>query len=425
MNIKFIIACLSMLISLIVPPLVYARHWTLQNSISQAMSASPELKKSSAEIGARNADLQLSEMWPDPSISLKVDNQVGLDKGTGDYAFSELSISQDIPLSRIKYQKSVAQAQLNAAVYSKTNAALKLQSRVEKVFYQLQLASAIHDLSVQRVELADKFNTPETKHNSASVVRYLTPLEKMRLSIIREKAHQAEAAAEGKLRETLTKFYKLLVIETDKELTVPELLPVDNIPILGELSELQVSHPLLSTQQQLLQAAINDIDVARSSVTKDPSISVNRLRENFSTGVESVYGIMLNIEIPIHDRKSTAVSKARYTASQQRIELGNLKRVLQMNLQRSYMHLNHVTVQALEYKQKVLVPAAKILELSKQGFISGELNILSLIDANNTYFESHMQYLDLIFQSRIELAEINLYTGNFVLDGSMQTTGVQ
>jgi len=386
MNLKIIISLFYLLLSTLVTPVVYAKHWTLQSSVAQAMIVSPELRQSSAKIGKRNADLQLSEMWPDPNISLKVDNQVGLDTGTGDYALSEISISQDIPLSRIKFQKSVAQAQLSAAVHEKSNDTLVLQNRVEKVFYELQLATSIYNLAIQQVKFADRYNEPSLKNNQGSVVRYLTPLEKMRLSIIREKAHQAESAAEGKLQETRTKFYKLLIIEADDNLTVPELLPLETIPVLGELRARQVNHPVLSTQQQTLQAAMNEIDLARSSVMKDPSISLNRLRENFSSGTESVYGIMFNIEIPIHDRKSSVVSKASYNASQQRIELGHLKYGLEMNLKRSFMHLNHVTEQAEDYKKKVLAPATKILALSKQGFASGELNILSLVDANNTYF---------------------------------------
>ncbi len=421
MNVTFIISRLTVLIVLLSSSPAYARHWTLQSSIAQAAQVSPELKQSSAIIGARNADLQLSEMWPDPSISLKVDNQVGLDTGSDNYALSEISISQDIPLSRIQYQKSAAQAQLNAAVHSQSNTMLMLENRVAKVFYELQLASAIYDLTVKQVALVDKFNNAQVKDDYGSVVRYLTPLEKMRMSIIREKAHQAEAAAEGKFMEVRARFSKLLLIDLEGDLTVPDLVPVATLPNLESFTDKQNLHPVLSTQQQQLQAAMKEIDVARNSSMKDPSISFNRLRENFSSGVESVYGIMFNIEIPIHDRKSTQVSKASYKASQQRIELAHLKLGLKINLKRSFIHLNHINEQAAEYKQKVLVPAEKILELSKQGFNSGELNILSLVDANNTYFESHMQYLDLTYQAWVEIADINLYAGNFILDKKYQS----
>jgi len=203
---------------------------------------------------------------------------------------------------------------------------------------------------------------------------------------------------------------------------VPDLIPITRIPELISLTGMQENHPLFSGQQESVQAAMNEVDLARSSSIRDPSISVNRLRENFSTGTENVYGIMLNFEIPIHDRKSSAVSKANYNVSQQRIELARLKRGLQINLKRSYTHLNHVIEQATEFKKKVLKPASKILQLSERGFISGELNILSLVDANSTYFEARKEYLDLIYQTWVELADINLYAGNSIIENSNQVS---
>jgi len=414
MNSKFIKPVIYVFTFLAASSVVNAETWTLHSSIAQAMSNSPELKISSAEIGARTSELQLSDMWPDPSLELKVDNQIGRDEGTGNYGLSEITISQEIPLSRTKHQRSAAEAQLNAAKHSQSNKTLILQNRVAKVFYELQFATATLDLTRKRVKLADKLTASTNKNKRDVMVRYLTPLEKMRLNIISEKAHQEESAAEGKYLETLSEFYKLLGINSNNTINVPELFPIGDIPELEFLSQQQNEHPMLSTQQQNLQSAKNEVDVARSSSMKDPSISINRLRENFSSGTESVYGVMLNIEIPIHDRKDTKVSKANYNASQQRIELARLKRELQINLNRSYTHLKHIIEQTSEYKSKVLEPASKILVLSEKGFISGELNILSLVDANDTYFESNKQYLDLIYQSWVELADINLYAGQFV-----------
>jgi len=428
MGLKFISPVYYGLVYSVLTTLTYtseanaSQHWTMQSSIAQAMSTSPELKKSAAEISVRDAELQLSGLWPDPSIELKVDNQIGRNDGSGSYGLSEITISQDIPLSRIKHHKSVAEAYLSAAKHSKSNTTLLLQNRVAKIFYELQLATATYNLAENRVKLADKLNDSSVKNNRGSVVRYLSPLEKMRLNIIQEKAHQSAAAAEGKLQETLTEFYKLLGINPADKINVPDLLPVSVLPELATLTQLQNKHPLLSSQLQNLQAATYKIDLVRSSTMKDPSVSINRLRENFSSGTENVYGVMFNIEIPIHDRKSTAISKASYNASQQRIELGRLKRSLQINLNQSFTHLNHIIEQTSEYKKKVLKPATKMLVLSEKGFISGELNILSLVDANSTYFDSHMQYLNLVYQSWVELADINLYAGKFITVNNSQAS---
>jgi cobalt-zinc-cadmium efflux system outer membrane protein len=221
----------------------------------------------------------------------------------------------------------------------------------------------------------------------------------------------------------LSEFVKLLGIEMDGVTSVSELLPVSVIPDKNRLASLQDNHVQLSSQQQQVLAANHEIDVARSTQMIDPSIGLSWSKDTLSTGREDIYAIMFNIQIPISDRKDTAASRATYKASQQKIELQLLRRELKINLNRSYAHLNHVIEQASEYKEKVLKPAKKMLELTNKGFTSGELNILSLVDANNTYFKARLAYLELLYQARVELAEVKLYAGQMITDVAEQNLG--
>ncbi|PCJ88836.1 MAG: hypothetical protein COA54_00970 [Thiotrichaceae bacterium] len=397
-----------------------AQQWTLQSSVRQAITTSPELKKSIAELGVRQADISLSSLWPDPEIGFRVDNKMGQDDGAGGYDLTDITITQSIPMSRIKYQEEVASASMKAARFTQQYQSLQVQNRVSKVFHQLQFASAKLALAEKQLKLANKMYGQDKAKSKDVVVRYLTPLEKMRLTIIREEAKQAEGSAEGKYKEALSEFVKLLGIEADSVDSVSKLLPVTDIPNLKQLSNLQNNHAQLSSQQQEVLAANHKIDVARSTQMIDPSVGLSWQRDTFSTGREDIYAIMFSIQIPLTDRTATAESKATYKASQQKIELQLLKRELKINLNRSYTHLNHVTEQAIEYKKKVLKPASKMLELTNKGFSSGELNILSLVDANNTYFESQLNYLDLLYQARVELAEVKLYAGQMITDTQVQ-----
>jgi cobalt-zinc-cadmium efflux system outer membrane protein len=401
-----------------------AQQWTLQSSVRQAIETSPELKQSIAELGVRQADINLSSLWPDPEIGFRVDNKMGQDDGAGGYDLTDVLIRQSIPLSRIKYQEEAASASMKAARFSQQFQSLQVQNRVSKVFHQLQFASAKLELAEKQLKLANELNgkNKDVKH---VVVRYLSPLEEMRLTIIREEARQAEGSAEGKYKEALSEFVKLLGIEMDSVSSVSELQPVSDIPDLKQLFEWQNSHAQLSSQQQEVLAANHKIDVARSSQMIDPTIGLSWSKDTLSTGREDIYAIMFNIQIPITDRKTTAESKATYKASQQKIELQLLKRELKINLNRSYTHLNHVIEQAVEYKKKVLKPAGKMLELTNKGFSSGELNILSLVDANNTYFEAQLTYIDLLFQARMELAEVKLYAGQLITDTQVQSATFQ
>ena len=413
------------LFSMIVSSQSIAQQWTLQSSVQQAIATSPELKKSIAELGARQADVNLSSLWPDPEIGFRVDNKMGQDDGAGGYDFTDITITQSIPMSRIKYQKEAADASMKAAHFSQQYQSLQVQNRVSKVFHQLQFASAKLVLAEKQLKLANELsgkgkNGSDKKVARDVVVRYLTPLEEMRLTIIREEARQAESSAEGYYKEALSEFVKLIGIDMNSVTGVSKLRLISDIPNLKQLYDLQNNHAQLSSQQQEVFAANHNINVARSSQSIDPSVGLSWQRDTLSTGRENVYAVMFNIQIPLSDRKNTAESKATYKASQQKIELQFLKRELKINLNRSYTYLNHVIEQAVEYKKKVLKPAGKMLELTNKGFRSGELNILSLVDANKTYFESQLTYLDLLYQARIELAEVKLYAGQLITDMQVQ-----
>ena len=409
--------CLVLLV-MFIPTQSIAQQWNLQSSVQQAIETSPELKKSIAELGARQADIELSSMWPDPEIGFKVDNKMGQDDGAGGYDLTDITVRQSIPFSRIKYQEEAAAAGIKAARFTRQYKSLQVQNRVSKVFHQLQFASAKLKLAEKQLGIANKLNGKGKV--GSHVVRYLTPLEEMRLTIIREEARQAEGSAEGKYKEAVSEFVKLLGISMSDITSVSELLPVSDIPDLKQLLEMQNNHAQLSSQQQEVLAANHKIDVARSTQMIDPSIGLSWQRDTLSTGREDIYAIMFNIQIPLTDRKNTAESKATYKASQQKIELQLLKRELKINLNRSYTHLNHVIEQAAEYKKKVVKPAGKMLKLTNDGFASGELNILSLVDANNTYFESKLAYIDLVYQARIELADVKLYAGQLITDTQVQ-----
>ena len=414
-----------LLISVLVSTQSIAQQWTLRSSVQQAIETSPELKKSIAELGVRQADINLSSLWPDPEIGFKVDNKMGQDDGAGGYDLTDVTITQSIPMSRIKYQEDAASARMKAARYTQQYQSLQVQNRVSKVFHQLQFASAKLTLAKKQLKLAKDLSGNKKTSVNGVVVRYLSPLEEMRLTIIREEAKQAESSAEGKYTEALSEFVKLLGIEMNSVTSVSKLIPVTDIPDLKQLAELQNSHAQLSSQQQEVLAANHNIQVARNNQSIDPSIGLSWQRDTLSTGREDIYAIMFNIQIPLTSRANKAESKATYKASQQKIELQLLKRELKINLNRSYTHLNHVIEQAVEYKKKVLKPASKMLDLTNKGFTSGELNILSLVDANNTSFEAQLTYLDLLYQARIELAEVKLYAGQLITDTQVQSAATQ
>ena len=56
-------------------------------------------------------------------------------------------------------------------------------------------------------------------------------------------------------------------------------------------------------------------------------------------------------------------------------------------------------------------PAQQVFDLTRKAYASGEVEILSLIDANNTYFDVRGRYLELLQEAWQEAAELRLAAG--------------
>lgn len=388
-----------------------AEIWTLGTSINRAYQYAPEIRLAENEREARQAALTTSSFWPNPTVDIRVDNKLGLDNGSGGYDVSDIGITQPIPLGRLKYQKDFAQAHLQTAEYELAMQQLLLETVVAKEFHELQFAQAEYQLAKERLAVASDLQSKSSKNKQGVIVRYMTPLEKMRLDIIKEEAMQAESSAEGRYNEVLTRFEKRLNLDASQAESVARLEPMAALADLNYFMERQSSHASLAAQQQGIIAARAEVEVAKSRQLNDPEIRVSRSVDYFSQGENEVYGLMLNVQIPLWNKKSPEVSRAEYNASQRHIELQKQIRELQIQVKQSHTHLGHLVQQAEHHQQKVLQPSAEMLRLTNKGFLSGELNLLTLIDANNTYFDAQLRYAELMYQAWVEYAELRRAAG--------------
>jgi len=95
-----------------------------------------------------------------------------------------------------------------------------------------------------------------------------------------------------------------------------------------------------------------------------------------------------------------------------------LRRDLKSSVRQNYLHLNHLIEQGKHYKLNVFQPSKRVFEMTRKAYAAGEVEILSLIDANNFYFDAQSRYLELLQDAWLEAAELRLAAGQ-----SIFTTG--
>lgn len=388
--------------------------WTLESSIERATAVAPELRAAESEVAARAGELTQVGAWPNPTVDLRADEKLGIEDGRGGYDLNQISFTQPIPLRRLAHQRRAAEAGLESARAEQRHQRLQLETRTAHAFHALQLTAERQRLAVERLKFAEGLRPGVDR-----LVRYLSPLERTRLEILRENARQDVALSEGKWSEAASQFRALLALSADaKPETVP-LAPSGTPATLAELHGRLAAHPAVRATQQMRDASRANVDVARSQRFADPSVSIFREQDNLAGSRRNYSGVMLGVQIPLWNRNNGGVARAVAEMDKAEALLEAQRRDLESRLRQNHLHLGHLIEQAEHYRTSLLEPARKLLDLTRKGFATGEQNGLALVDASNTYFDAQTRYLELLHNAWFESAELRLAAGQSVLAGEV------
>jgi len=394
-------------------------NWTLKNSILRAIEVAPETRGAQAAVNARQGALKQAGAWPNPQIELRTDNKIGKDEGAGGFDFTQFAFSQPLPLSgRIGHQQSIARSMLNAARTDHQYKQVLLETKVALHYHTLQLAVERLHLAKLRLQLADNLQSIGRRRATAGE---LSKLERLRLDLIRESAQQIMDKAEGAYNEALSQFRAYLGLPSTVIIKLTPLRPFGPIPDLKQLIADLTKHAKLQTAQHQLKSARLKVNLARAERFPDLTLSLFNERDFLNGRRQNVTGIGLSISVPLWDRNSGRIDEALAQSIQSQSKLQVIERDLGTRLLQGYLHLNHLIQQGEHYRTRVLKPAKKVFELSRKAYAGGELGILSLIDANNTYFNARERYLELLQEAWLEASEVRLAAGRSLVKNKLDT----
>ena len=121
-----------------------------------------------------------------------------------------------------------------------------LEYKIAQRFHALQLTEAELQLAKKRLQQASRYqNTGRKRHSGDPLIRYLTPLETMRLDIVLQAAKQTVEVAEGEFNEAAESFKALLGMSVDNPI---RLMTLTSVPTPDEFNILEKNlqtHPAI------------------------------------------------------------------------------------------------------------------------------------------------------------------------------------
>ena len=392
--------------------------WTLENSIKQVLKASPTVRSADAEVTVRKAELGQATLWPNPELGFSGSEKLGINDQAGGSDLTQMAISQPIPLVRLPREARQAEAKFRMQQELMREILLRQEYQASISFAELQFRAAAYELAKGQLEFASSYQGDNKgSQKNDPLVRYLPPLEAKRLDIIRASAAQAVASSEGEYAEALSNFNALLRLPHDTESKTAPLEPAQRKETLEYLLTFQEkNHPAIAALKHQAEADKAGISIAYGELFPDPVLTFFREKDFINDERQNFYGVTLNFQVPIWDLKGKSIAKAKAHVEKSKYDLQALAQELEAKLRESHLHLGHLIEQAESYRLEILNPSKEVFELTRNGFTSGEMNVLSLIDANNIYLEARMRYLELLYEAWLELAEMRLATGIFTIN---------
>ncbi len=388
--------------------------WTLENSIERVLEIAPEGTAVDAAVDAREGALQQAGAWPNPFFYLQGDSKLGKEDGAGGNDLTQYLVGQPLPVSgRLSHQKSVASEELEGARAERRYRRLVLEQQTAYRFRRLQLTSAILALAEQRLKLADELAAASLRRQQAGE---LSKLEHLRLGLIQQEAQQILYTAEGEYSEALYQFRAYLRLPSTLVPNLAPMTPLEPVPPLRIFEESLSDQPLFAAARHRIQAAEANVKLSRASRWPDPVLSVFQ-EEDFLGGRRQKFtAVGLSITVPLWDWKSGQIRQSVAEVTQAEAELHALQRDIGSSLQESYLHLAHLVQQGEQYRSKVFEPAQQVLDLTNKAYFAGEVEILSLVDANSTYFNAHSRYMQILQEAWLELSDLELSAGRSTLN---------
>lgn len=116
--------------------------------------------------------------------------------------------------------------------------------------------------------------------------------------------------------------------------------------------------------------------------------------------------IQLMMPIPVLNRNQGAIQRAHAEVVSAEHAMAQLELRLQSQLAPVFERYASSSNQFRKYRELILPAAQESLELVRQGYKAGEYPFLNLLNAQRTYFQTNLQYLEVLRELRSSAVEI-------------------
>ncbi len=386
---------------------------TVQKAVAFAIEHNPSLNQLRQQIKMAEA-----ARWETPGIGTPVlswyKEGIPLSQSTTSPPFQEkglrLSQSIDFPLTSLfRYQTANARVHALRLQYEARVRELRAQVKSDyaRVAYYLELSH----LSQQMVEIARAFkNTVKARLDAGEA----SELELLNAEIRSQEANNQLLDARWQYDKARYQLFNTIGLDPDNQtyhivfldsLRYTEVL-IPQEEVLAELPQL----PEIQSARLSYQGAQSGVKAAWSSFL--PNINLLYYRQDYGRGID-FYGWEVGLSLPLDflfrqkPRIQQAKADARFMFWEYEKQLLNWKKRAEY-----VWHQYATAMQKLQpYHAEIRAKSRKLLQLTLQGYQMGEIDYLSLLEAQRVYLQTEQHYFTTLFDYSMSVIQMEIFLG--------------
>ena len=175
------------------------------------------------------------------------------------------------------------------------------------------------------------------------------------------------------------------------------------------LQQLLDSSPVLLAQQAHIRAAGYDVKLARLQAIPNVNVQVVAQRDHIQKF--STVSTLVSVPIPLFNRNQGNVQNTIGMLQQQQKEYERIQLALADQLAVAFQQYRSARSQAERLTREILPRAKESLDLTMKAYQAGEFDILRVLNARQSYFETSLAYIDALtvaHKAAIEITGLEL-----------------
>lgn len=381
---------------------------SVKDALSLAMQNNPELQRAEEQINIQKS--LLGPAWGIESPELFYFRE-GVD---GDL-FSEQrwGISQKLAFPVTGYFRNrKASADLNSAEMKAEYSRIEIRTMVKKAYTELAYSIKNIDLVQQELELARELKEIAQARLD---VGESTELDLIQAELKLNRARNNLKAAEEIKNSARYKLFRVMGLEPEQQqygVTYPDTLAWFDPAITQEsvLSALEQA-PEINLIRGYTDSAKKNTSVAKSDYL--PDLRFNYYRQDFGGGYQfNGFEIGLSIPLWFGVNESRSVKRANAEYRQARWSVNETILLVKENAENAWHGYETSREAILSYKNFAESRASELLNLTREGYRMGELDLLQVLEAQRTFLEARQQYYQSLKNYYLKLIELEKYLPN-------------